>query len=149
MTADEKLQRYRDLQIELDKRKHLIQSLAHDYPQIAPQTSASIEQLNAHAERLRDNLLRKQEVGTLVVHSPVIVVFRRKECDLYSREQKQYRDRIQGLLNWLDQSHRYEPLGDRRDLDSLEREQTRLIDTRAQIDDQLREIDALLRSISR
>jgi uncharacterized phage infection (PIP) family protein YhgE len=63
LTIDEKLQRYHDIQIELDKRKQIINTLIHDYPQIVQQISAPIQQLLGNIERMKANVTRKQEVN--------------------------------------------------------------------------------------
>ncbi len=62
LTIDEKLQRYHDIQIELDKRKQIINTLTHDYPQIAQQISIPVQQLLGNIERIKTNVIRKQEV---------------------------------------------------------------------------------------
>ena len=62
LTIDEKLQRYQDLQNELDKRRQVIQTLTHEYPQISQQISQPIQQLLGNIERIKINLSRKQEV---------------------------------------------------------------------------------------
>ena len=62
LTIDEKLQRYHDLQTELDKRKQIINTLTHDYPQIAQQITTPIQQLMGNIERIKTNVTRKQEV---------------------------------------------------------------------------------------
>ena len=62
LTIDEKLQRYQDLQIELDKRKQIISTLTHEYPQIAQQITQPIQQLLGNIERMKTHITRKQEV---------------------------------------------------------------------------------------
>ena len=52
-------------------------------------------------------------------------------------------------MDWLKQTHRYEPLSDKRDLDSLQREHARMLDKRQQIDGKAQEIDNLMRLINR
>ena len=52
------------------------------------------------------------------------------------------------MFEWLKQTHRYEPLTDKRDLDALQREHQRLLDKRQQIDEKAQEIDNLSRLIS-
>lgn len=52
-------------------------------------------------------------------------------------------------MDWLKQTHRYEPLSDKRDLDSLQREHARLLDKRQQIDGKSQEVENLLRMINR
>ena len=63
LTIDEKLQRYQDVQMELDKRKQIINTLTHDYPQIAQQITTSIQQLLSNIERMKSHVTRKQEVN--------------------------------------------------------------------------------------
>jgi uncharacterized phage infection (PIP) family protein YhgE len=65
LTMDEKLQRYQDIQVELDKRKQIINTLTHDYPQIVQQISIPIQQLLGNIERMRTNVTRKQEVKNI------------------------------------------------------------------------------------
>ncbi|UJR37453.1 hypothetical protein I4U23_030156 [Adineta vaga] len=131
LTIDEKLQRYHDIQLELDKRKQILSTLTHDYPQIVQQITPLIQQLIADIERLRTNITRKQE-----------------EYVNQNQQQKEYRVRIESLFEWLKDIHRYEPLSDKRDIDSLQREHKRLMDNRQQIDVKLHDTDTLLRSIN-
>jgi uncharacterized phage infection (PIP) family protein YhgE len=63
LTVDEKLQRYHDLQTELDKRKQIINTLIHDYPQIVQQITIPIQQLLGNIERIKMNVTRKEEVN--------------------------------------------------------------------------------------
>jgi hypothetical protein len=72
-----------------------------------------------------------------------------KEYENQNRQQKDYRIRIESLFEWLKQTHHYEPLTDKRDLDSLQREHTRLIEKRQHIDEKSQDIDTLLRNINR
>ncbi len=74
--------------------------------------------------------------------------FSQKEYENQNRQQKDYRTRIESLFEWLKQTHHYEPFSDKRDLDSLQREHTRLIEKRQYIDEKLHDIDALLRNIN-
>lgn len=67
LTIDEKLQRYHDIQLELDKRKQILSTLTHDYPQIVQQITPSIQQLITDIERLRVNITRKQEVNSFLI----------------------------------------------------------------------------------
>jgi uncharacterized phage infection (PIP) family protein YhgE len=150
LTIDEKLQRYHDVQVELDKRKQIINTLTHDYPQIAQQISVLIQHLLGNIERIKTNVTRKQEVKYkkqefLFFISNILS----KEHENQNRQQKDYRNRIESLLEWLKQTHRYEPLSDKRDLDSLQREHTRLIERRQHIDEKGHDIDTLLRTINR
>lgn len=62
LTIDERLQRYHDVQIELDKRKQILLTLSHDYPQITQQISQPIQQLIDNIERMKTNVTRKEEV---------------------------------------------------------------------------------------
>lgn len=62
LTIDEKLQRYHDIQVELDKRKQIINTLTHDYPQIVQQISVPIQNLIGNIERMKAQVTRKQEV---------------------------------------------------------------------------------------
>lgn len=52
------------------------------------------------------------------------------------------------MFGWLKQTHRYEPLSDKRDLDSLQREHQKLLDKRQQIDEKAMEIENLSRLIA-
>ncbi|CAF4142454.1 unnamed protein product, partial [Rotaria sordida] len=131
LTTDEKLQRYHDIQIELDKRKQIINTLIHDYPQIVQLISIPIQQLIGNIERIKTNVTRKQE-----------------EYENQNQQQKDYRTRIEFLFEWLKQTHKYEPLSDKRDLDSLQREHARLIEKRQLIDEKSHDIDLLLRNIN-
>ncbi len=72
-----------------------------------------------------------------------------KECENQNRQQKEYRIRIETLFEWLKQTHHYEPLSDKRDLDSLQRDYTRLIEKHQHIDEKSHDIDTLLRNINR
>ncbi len=72
-----------------------------------------------------------------------------KEHENQNRQQKDYRNRIESLFEWLKQTHRYEPLSEKRDLDSLQREHTRLIEKHQHIDEKAHDIDTLLRTINR
>lgn len=63
LTVDEKLQRYHDVQTELEKRKQIINTLTHDYPQITQQIAVPVQQLLADIERMRGSVTRKQEVN--------------------------------------------------------------------------------------
>lgn len=63
LTIDEKLQRYHDVQMELDKRKQIINTLTHDYPQIAQQITTPIQQLLTNIDRMKSHVTRKQEVN--------------------------------------------------------------------------------------
>lgn len=63
LTVDEKLQRYHDIQMELDKRKQIINNLTHDYPQIAQHILNPIQQLLNNIERMKSHVARKQEVN--------------------------------------------------------------------------------------
>jgi hypothetical protein len=51
--------------VELDKRKQIINTLTHDYPQIVQQISIPIQQLLGNIERMRTNVTRKQEVKNI------------------------------------------------------------------------------------
>jgi hypothetical protein len=62
VTIDEKLQRFHDIQIELDKRKHIVNNLTHDYPQISQLITKFIQQLVGNIERMKAHVARKQEV---------------------------------------------------------------------------------------
>jgi len=62
LTIDEKLQRFHDIQIELDKRKQIIHNLPHDYPQIGQLITVPIQQIIGNIERIKGNVTRKQEV---------------------------------------------------------------------------------------
>ena len=62
LTIDEKLQRSHDIQIELDKRKRILNHLAHDYPQIEQIIILSVQNLIGNIERIKENLTQKQEV---------------------------------------------------------------------------------------
>ena len=66
LTMDEKLQRYHDVQVELEKRKQIISALTHDYPQIAQQISTPIQQLLGNIDRLKATVTRKQEVRSFI-----------------------------------------------------------------------------------
>ena len=79
----------------------------------------------------------------------MLLLFVFKEHENQNRQQKDYRNRIESLFEWLKQTHRYEPLTDKRDLDSLQREHTRLLEKRQHIDEKAHDIDALLRAINR
>ncbi len=65
LTIDEKLQRYHDVQVELDKRKQIITTLAHEYPQIAQHISPLTQHLIGNIDRIKINVTRKQEVKTV------------------------------------------------------------------------------------
>ncbi|CAF5031919.1 unnamed protein product, partial [Rotaria sp. Silwood1] len=81
LITDEKLQRYHDIQIELDKRKQIINALIHDYPQIVQFISIPIQQLIGNIERIKTNVTRKQE-----------------EYENQNQQQKDYRSRIEFLF---------------------------------------------------
>jgi len=66
LTIDEKLRRYHDIQIELDKRKQILNTLTHDYPQIVQQISPPIQQLIGNIERMKTSITRKQEVNSSI-----------------------------------------------------------------------------------
>jgi chromosome segregation ATPase len=66
LTIDEKLRRYHDIQIELDKRKQILNTLTHDYPQIVQQVSPPIQQLIGNIERMKTSITRKQEVNSSI-----------------------------------------------------------------------------------
>jgi RNase P subunit RPR2 len=72
-----------------------------------------------------------------------------KEYEQQNRQQKDYHSRIESLFEWLKQTHRYEPLSDKRDLESLQREYTRLVEKRQDIEEKSHDIDGLLRNINR
>ena len=78
LTIDEKLQRYHDTQMELDKRKQVINNLTHDYPQIAQYILNPIQQLLNNIERMKSHVSRKQEVndfpGSLMRMTFIVVV---------------------------------------------------------------------------
>lgn len=63
LTIDEKLQRYHDMQVEIDKRKQVLNALIHDYPQITHLIGVPIQQLIGNLERLKATVTRKQEVN--------------------------------------------------------------------------------------
>ncbi|CAF5217730.1 unnamed protein product, partial [Rotaria magnacalcarata] len=71
-----------------------------------------------------------------------------KEFENQCRQQKDYRDRIESLYEWLKETHRYEPLTDKRDIESLQREHARLLEKRHYIDERSNDIDLLLRTIN-
>lgn len=77
LTMDEKLQRYHDLQVELDKRKQIINSLTHDYPQIVQLITIPVQQLIGNIERIKANVARKQEVKSSIkkVNIEKIILF--------------------------------------------------------------------------
>lgn len=56
---------------------------------------------------------------------------------------------MEHLFEWIKQNQRYEPLSDKRDLPSLQREQARLNDKSQQILEKSQEIDSLLRQINK
>ncbi|CAF5044363.1 unnamed protein product, partial [Rotaria sp. Silwood1] len=72
----------------------------------------------------------------------------RNEHENQNQQQKDYRNRIESLFEWLKQTHKYEPLSDKRDLDTLQREYARLIEKRQLIDERSHDIDLLLRNIN-
>jgi uncharacterized phage infection (PIP) family protein YhgE len=151
LTIDEKLRRYHDVQIELDKRKQILNTLTHDYPQIVQQISSPIQQLIGDIERMKTSITRKQEVNSsinLFVFVKMNFLFV-KEYENQNRQQKDYRTRIESLFEWLKDTHRYEAIGDKRDLDSLQREQTRLNEKRQHLDEKSHDIDSLLLNINR
>ncbi|CAF3482671.1 unnamed protein product [Rotaria sp. Silwood1] len=131
LTIDEKLQRLHDIQIELDKRKQILNNLTHDYPQIDQLIIKSIPKLIGNIDRIKTNVTRKQE-----------------EYEQQNRQQKDFRERIEVLFEWIKQTHRYEPLNDKRDVESLQREYTRLNEKQQQINEKSKDIDALLRNIN-
>jgi len=151
LTIDEKLRRYHDIQIELDKRKQILNTLTHDYPQIVQQISPPIQQLIGNIERMKTSITRKQEVNSSINLFVFVKMnfFFVKEYENQSRQQKDYRTRIESLFEWLKDTHRYEPIGDKRDLDSLQREQTRLNEKRQHLDEKSHDIDSLLLNINR
>jgi DNA repair exonuclease SbcCD ATPase subunit len=67
LTIEEKLQRLHDIQIELDKRKQILQNLSHDYPQISQLISTLIQKLIGNIERIKSNVTRKQEVNVHII----------------------------------------------------------------------------------
>ncbi|CAF4315796.1 unnamed protein product [Rotaria sp. Silwood2] len=131
LTVDEKLQRLNDIQIELDKRKQILNNLTHDYPQIDQLIIKSIQKLIGNIERIKTNVTRKQE-----------------EYEQQNRQQKDFHERIEVLFEWIKQTHRYEPLNDKRDIESLQREYARLNEKQQQINEKSKDIDALLRNIN-
>ncbi len=72
-----------------------------------------------------------------------------KEYEQQNRQQKDFRNRIESVFEWIKQTQRYEPLSDKRDLESLQREHTRLNEKHQQITDKSKEIDTLLRNINK
>ena len=62
LTIDEKLQRYHDLQIELDKRKQLLNKLTQEFPQISLQIDQPTQQIIGQIDRMKIKIHRKQEV---------------------------------------------------------------------------------------
>ncbi|CAF5129188.1 unnamed protein product, partial [Rotaria sp. Silwood1] len=70
------------------------------------------------------------------------------EYEQQNRQQKDFRERIEVLFEWIKQTHRYEPLNDKRDAESLQREYTRLNEKQQQINEKSKDIDALLRNIN-
>ena len=86
-------------------------------------------------------------MGNFILNSNI--VFSSKEYEDQNHQQKQYRIQIEILFEWLKDTHRYEPLSDKRDADSLQREHKRLTSTRQQIDVKLNDIDTLLQNLHR
>lgn len=72
-----------------------------------------------------------------------------QECENQNRQQKDHRNRIEALFEWLKDTHRYETLTEKRDLESLQREHQRLIEKRQQIEEKSVDIDSLLRIINK
>jgi hypothetical protein len=62
LTIDEKQQRLHDIQIELDKRKQILNKLPHDYTQINQLIITPIQKLIGNIERIKINITRQQEV---------------------------------------------------------------------------------------
>ena len=56
---------------------------------------------------------------------------------------------MENLFEWIKQTQRYEPLSEKRDLPSLQREHARLNDRSQQIQEKSQEIDSLLRQINK
>ncbi|CAF4487048.1 unnamed protein product [Rotaria socialis] len=148
LTVDEKLQRYHDIQVELDKRKIILNSLTHDYPQIIHLIAIPIQQLIGNIERIKINVTRKQEANHFILIKIIMQLFFLKEFENQYRQQKDYRGRIESLYEWLKETHRYEPLTDKRDIESLQREHARLLEKRHYIDERSNDIDLLLRTIN-
>ncbi|CAM4803210.1 unnamed protein product [Rotaria magnacalcarata] len=148
LTTDEKLQRYHDIQVELDKRKIILNSLTHDYPQIIHLIAVPIQQLIGNIERIKTNVTRKQEANPFNLIKIIMQLVFLKEFENQCRQQKDYRDRIESLYEWLKETHRYEPLTDKRDIESLQREHARLLEKRHYIDERSNDIDLLLRTIN-
>ncbi|CAF1425562.1 unnamed protein product [Rotaria sordida] len=110
LTIDEKLQRFNDIQIELDKRKQILNNLTHDYPQIDQLIIKSIQKLIENIERIKANVTRKQEsfikdvdleTSHLSEVNDLILTLTERKCDqqiIRSLEKKQ-EDILQDLLN--------------------------------------------------
>ena len=83
------------------------------------------------------------------INSKLILFSFQKEYEQQNRQHKDFRGRIESLFEWIKQTHRYEPLSDRRDLESLQREYTRLNEKHQQINEKSKETDTLLRTINK
>lgn len=63
LTTDERRQRYHDIRLELDKRRQILSTLVHEYPLIAQQITPPTQELLADIERVRENVVRQEEVN--------------------------------------------------------------------------------------
>ncbi|UJR08743.1 hypothetical protein I4U23_013000 [Adineta vaga] len=131
LTIDEKLQRLQDIQMELDKRKQILMNISHDYPQIEQIVAVAIQNLIETIGKMKTNVTRKQE-----------------EYEQQNRQQKEFRDRIESIFDWIKQSQRYESLSNKQDLDALQQEYTHLNQKQQLIQEKLKEIDILSRNIN-
>ncbi|CAF3725966.1 unnamed protein product [Adineta steineri] len=131
LAIEEKLQRFHDVQIELDKRKQILMNLTHEYPQITQIVTIAIQKLIETIEQMKTNVIRKQE-----------------EYEQQNRQQKDFRERIESMFEWIKQTQRYDSLSNKQDLDSLQREQAQLNEKQQQINDKLKDSDLLIRNIN-
>ncbi|CAF1053347.1 unnamed protein product [Adineta ricciae] len=131
LTIDEKLQRLQDIQMELDKRKQILMNLTHDYPQIEQIVAVAIQNLIETIDRMKANVARKQE-----------------EYEQQNRQQKEFRDRIESIFEWIKQTQRHESLSGQQDLDTLQQENAQLNQKQQAIQEKLKEIDILSRNIN-
>jgi hypothetical protein len=72
-----------------------------------------------------------------------------KEYEQQNRQLKDFRGRIESLFEWIKQTHSYQPLSDKRDLESLQREYARLNEKHQQTSEKFKDTESLLRNINK
>jgi hypothetical protein len=126
-------------------------NLTHDYPQISQLVTVSIQKLIETIERIKTNVNRTQEVNDFNSNKIYFITlfFRFKEYEQQNRQQKDFRQRIELIFEWIKQNQRFESLSTKHDLESLQREHAQLNEKQQQIQEQLKDIDTLLRNINK